>query len=63
MTDFLKSIEHLKLSVFDIKCGDIVQDIVLFRDGVYDPHLEDKEIILIYWDKSVTDFSGYYKKS
>lgn len=58
-----QSVQHRRLTVFEVKCGDIVQHFVLFdKDGTYNPHLEDTEVTMIYWNKGVTDYTDFYKK-
>ncbi len=61
-TKFLKKIEPLRLSVFDAKIGDTVRCINLWEGQEYNPHLEDTVVTSLFWDGTVTDFSGYYRK-
>lgn len=60
-SDFDRKQEHLRLSVFEVKIGDMVNRIILFKNGLYEPHMESEQVKSIYWNKGVTDFSGYYK--
>lgn len=59
---FLESITHKRLTVFEVKCGDIVNHVELFnKEGIYGPYLVPHEVTVIYWNKGVTDFTDYYK--
>lgn len=60
--EYCKKYNLKRLTVFEVKCGDIVYITNLFRGSVYDPHPVEHEVTSIYWNKGVTDFTNFYAK-
>lgn len=59
---FENSVAHLRLKIFDARIGQVVNHIIVHNSkGEYEPHFEEITIMMLYWDKNVTDWSDYYK--
>lgn len=53
--------QQYRLKYNEVKLGDTVHRIALFKDGKYEPYFYEDEVAFLYWDKSVTDYTDYYK--
>lgn len=54
-------LEKTQLKYNEVKCGDLVYHISLFKNGEYKPHLVEHEVTMIFWNKGVTDYTDYFR--